>query len=192
MKNISKILLAICVIIVFSAYALNEKPEVDWDMVAKIREEGFQHSQVMDIVGYMTDVLGARLTLSEDMKRAQIWAQNKMKEIGLVNTVIEPFMDYGVTWDNEYFSIHMLEPDYQPMVGLPLTHTPRTNGKITCSTIIVDLKTKKDLDGIRGKLSGKVVLSTPPAEIDLDRLAQAQRKTGGHLRGAWHPFQSLP
>ncbi len=173
MKSISKILLAICVIIVFSAYALNEAPKVDGDMVAKIREEGFQHSKIMDIVGYMTDVLGARLTLSEDMKRAQIWAQNKMKEIGLVNTVIEPFMDYGVTWDNEYFSIHMLEPDYQPMVGFPLTHTPSTNGKITCSTIIVDLKTKKDLDGVRGKLSGKVVLSTPQAEIDLDRLAQA-------------------
>jgi len=173
MKYISKILLAICVIIVFSAYALNEAPKVDWDMVAKIREEGFQHSKVMDIVGYMTDVLGARLTLSEDMKRAQIWAKNKMKEIGLVNTVIEPFMDYGVTWDNEYFSIHMLEPDYQPMIGFPLTHTPSTNGKITCSTIIVDLKTKKDLDGVRGKLSGKIVLSTPPAEIDLDRMAQA-------------------
>jgi len=173
MKFIFKTLFPISVILVFSAYALNEAPKVDWDMVAKIREEGFQHSQVMDIVGYMTDVLGARLTLSEDMKRAQIWAKNKMEEIGLVNTVIEPFMDYGVTWDNEFFSIHMIDPDYQPMVGFPLSHTPSTNGKITCSTIIVDIKTKNDLDGLRDQLSGKVVLSTPPAEIDLNRMAQA-------------------
>jgi len=173
MKSLLRVLLPIIVIIVFSAYALNEFSEVNGNIVAKIREEGFQQSQVMDIVGYMTDVLGARLTLSEDMKRAQIWVQNKMEEIGLVNTVIEPFMDYGVTWDNEFFSIHMLEPDYQPMVGFPLTHTPSTSGKITCSTIIVDIKTKNNLDEYRSKLSGKVVLSTPPAEIDLDRLAQA-------------------
>ena len=74
MRSVSKILIAVFAITVFSAYAINEPPE---DMVAKIREEGFQRSQVMDIVGYMTDVLGARLTLSEDMKRAQIWIKNK-------------------------------------------------------------------------------------------------------------------
>lgn len=170
MTKFSKILIAVFAVFVFSAYAVNEPHE---DMVAKIREEGFQRSQVMDIVGYMTDVLGARLTLSEDMKRAQIWVKNKMEDNGLVNTVIEPFMDYGVTWDNEYFSIHMLEPDYQPMLGYPLSHTPGTEGKITCSAVIVDIKIKKDLEGLRGKLSGKVVLSTPPAEIDLNRLAQA-------------------
>ena len=52
-------------------------------MVAQIREEGFQRSQIADITSYMTDVLGARLTLSQDMKRAQIWAVKKMEEIGL-------------------------------------------------------------------------------------------------------------
>ena len=175
MKSISRILIAVFAITVFSAYAITdyaitEPPE---DMVAKIREEGFQRSQVMDIVGYMTDVLGARLTLSEDMKRAQIWVKNKMEEIGLVNTAIEPFMDYGMAWDNEYFSIHMIEPDYQPMVGFPLSHTPSTKGKITSSTIIVEIKTKKDLDRFRGKLSGKIVLSTPPAVIDLESLTRA-------------------
>ena len=39
----------------------------------------------MDFVGIMTDVLGARLTLSQDMKRAQIWAKDKMEKIGLMN-----------------------------------------------------------------------------------------------------------
>ncbi len=173
MKCLSRVLLTLSLILVFSAYALNESPKVDGDMIAKIREEGFQHSQVMDIVGYMTDVLGARLTLSEDMKRAQNWVKNKMGEIGLVNTAIEPFMDYGVSWDNEYFSIHMIEPDYQPMVGFPLSHTPSTKGKISSSAVIAEIRTVKDLESFRGQLKGKIVLSTPPAEIDLDRLAQA-------------------
>src|SRR6476661_690413 len=82
---------------------------VDWPMVARIREEGLQHSRVMDFESYMTDVLGARLTLSLDMQRAQTWVQGEMKELGLVNVTAEPFMDFGVTWDNEYVSVHMLE-----------------------------------------------------------------------------------
>lgn len=153
------------------------------NVVAKIREEGFQRSQVMDIISYMTDVLGARLTLSQDMHRAQKWVAGKMQEIGLVNTQIEPFMDYGVTWDNEYFSLHLLEPDYQPMVGFPLTHTPGTGGKITCPVIFVDIQTKADLDKYRGRLQKAAVLWTPPAPIDLERLGRATlRRTDEELR----------
>ncbi len=152
-------------------------------MVAKIREEGFQRSQVMDMAGYMTDVLGARLTLSQDMKRAQAWVKGKMEAIGLVQVAIEPFMDYGVTWDNEYVSLHLLEPDYQPMVGYPLSHTPGTKGRITCPVVIADVQTRSDLETLEGTLEGKAVLSTPPVILDLERLAQATpRRTPEELK----------
>ncbi len=173
MKPIRVALFTIIVGLIFSTFAVDNPQITDWEVVALIREEGFQRSQVMDIVGYMTDVLGARLTLSEDMKRALIWVKVKMEKIGLSNTVIEPFMDFGVAWDNEYFSLHMLEPDYQPMVGFPLTHTPSTEGKIVCQAVIADVQLKKDLDQYRGKLNAAAVLWTPPAVINLDRLAQA-------------------
>jgi hypothetical protein len=155
---------------------------VDWEMVANIREEGLQRSRVMDMAEYMSDVLGARLTLSEHMKRAQAWAKAEMERIGLVNTTIEPFMDYGVAWDNDYVSLHMLEPDYQPMVGYPLAYTPGTAGKVTARAIIVDLQTKQDLEKYRGKLKGVAVLATPPAAIDLNALAQGvPRRTDEEL-----------
>ncbi len=183
MKAFLRTFFVIIVLVVFTAFATQDSTKTDREMVSKIREEGFQHSQVMDIVGYMTDVLGARLTLSQDMARAQIWAKGKMEKIGLVNTVIEPFMDYGVAWDNEYFSLHMLKPDYQPMVGFPLSHTPSTKGKITCPVIIADVKVKKDLDPFRGKLKGAAVLATPPVVFDLERMAQATpRRTPEELK----------
>ena len=173
MKPITRALAAIALVIVFSAYASDQTPTVDWDTVAKIREEGLQRSEVMDIVGYMTDVLGARLTLSEDMKRAQAWAKDKMEKLGLTNVVVEPFMDYGTAWDNEYFSLHMLEPDYQPMMGFPLAHTAGTKGKVVCSAVIAsDIQTKKDLDRYRGKLKGMAVLTTPPFTLDMAALTQ--------------------
>ncbi|MEO2185362.1 MAG: hypothetical protein ABGX30_02195, partial [bacterium] len=81
------------------------KYAVDHEMVAKIREEGFERSQIANTLSYMTDVLGARLTNSKDMRRAQKWVTGEMKRIGLTNIEIEPFMDYGVSWDNKLFSI---------------------------------------------------------------------------------------
>ena len=62
MKSILKTLFVIIILTVFTAFAVDGPPKTDWEMVSKIREEGFQHSQVMDMVGYMTDVLGARIT----------------------------------------------------------------------------------------------------------------------------------
>ncbi|MBF8296179.1 MAG: peptidase [Bacteroidetes bacterium] len=135
MKTLRQTVVTVFFLLPLTLYSQKEQPRVDWDIVAKIREEGFQRSQVMDIAGYTTDVLGSRLSLSEHMKKAQAWAKEKMGTLGLTNVVIEPFMDYGVAWDNEYFSIHMLEPTYVPMVGFPLAYTPGTQGKIVCPAV---------------------------------------------------------
>ena len=144
---------------------------VDHDMVARIRAEGLQRSQLANTFSYMTDVLGARLTNSDDMQRAQRWALDEMARIGLVNTALEPLRDYGASWDMEYFSLHLLEPDYQPMVGYPIAHTPGTDGKLVLDAVIADVETRQDLDRVRATLRGKAVLSTEPAAIDLGRFA---------------------
>mgnify|MGYP003379485507 CR=1 FL=1 len=129
-------------------------PRVDWDMAAKIREEGLQRSRVMETATYIADVLGARLTLSNDMSRAQAWAGSHMKKLGLVNVAVEPFMDYGIRWDNEYVSLHLLEPDYQPMVGYPLSHTPATEGKPTTRDVLAEIRKRGLLQNHRGQLRG--------------------------------------
>ena len=146
-----------------------EEIAVDWDVVAQIREEGLQRSQIANTLSYMADVLGARLTNSIAMDNAQRWAVEEMKRIGLTGINREPFMEYGVSWDNEYVSIHLLEPDYQPMVGYPIAHTPGTNGKQELQAVIADVRTRQDLETLEGKIRGMAVLSTPPAIIDLSR-----------------------
>ncbi len=144
---------------------------VDLDMIAKIREEGLQHSQLPNTLSYMTDVLGARLTNSEDMDRAQTWVLAEMQRIGLTNTAREPFMDYGVSWDNEYVSVHMMEPDYSPLVAYPIAHTPGTDGKQRLTAVIADVRTRQELEQFRGRLRGLAVLSSPPPAIDQTRFA---------------------
>ena len=158
---------AVALLLLLTAGFSGDPEPVDWVMVARIRAEGLQRSQVMNYESYMTDVLGARLTLSADMQRAQQWAMGQMKLIGLANVVPEPFMDFGVTWDNEYVSLQMLAPDYQPMVGYPLSHTRGTDGRQVAQAVIVELQVRGDLAKYRGTLKGKAVLSTPPATIDM-------------------------
>jgi len=160
-----------------------QRPAVDGPMVAKIREEGLQRSRVLDLEGYMTDVLGARLTLSEDMKRAQTWALAEMRRIGLTNVTAEPYMDYGVAWDNEYMSLHMLEPDYTPMVAYPLAHTPGTNGRQVAPALVAEIQSKADITALSGTLKGAVVLISPPVTIDVAPLVNGvPRRTEEELR----------
>lgn len=166
-----------------SATAQSSTWPVDNTVVADIRTEGLQHSQLPNTLSYMTDVLGARLTNSEDMRRAQAWASEYMRGIGLTGVTLEPFMDYGASWDNEYVSLHMMEPDYSPLNGYPIAHTPGTDGKQRLTAVIADVRTRQDLEKYRGRLAGLAVLSTPPPVIDLTRFATGTpRRTDEEMR----------
>lgn len=63
------------------------KPEeqLDYAMIAKIREEGLNRSQVMDHISWLSDVYGPRLTGSPAIKQASQWAQKKFAEWNLAN-----------------------------------------------------------------------------------------------------------
>ncbi len=193
MRDRPLIMLSVVAVFLLAGFGQAAPPEVDWEMTARIREEGFQRSQLADTLSYMTDVLGARLTVSPGMRRAQRWAIGEMERIGLTNIEIEPFMDYGISWSNDYVSLHLLEPDYQPMVGYPLSHTPGTNGKQQLEVVIADGRRDADLDALRGVLSGKAVLWTPPAVIDLARLnAGVTPRTEAELRELERPAAASP
>jgi hypothetical protein len=163
-------------VLLLSAFTYAQSPQVDWSMVAKIREEGLQRSKVMEFESYIVDVLGARLTLSRDMQRAQGWALEEMKKMGLTGVIAEPYMDYGATWDNEYTSAHMIEPDYMPLNAYPVAHTAGTEGKVTAEAVVADLQTREDLETYRGKLAGKAVLISGPASIDLQSLTNGVQR----------------
>ena len=114
-------------ILVFSAVLLplywsaSAAQTVDLDMVARIREEGLQRSQLANTFSYMTDVLGARLTNSRDMDRAQEWVISEMERIGLVNTAREPvcpaFSNYfNATEFRLAFTFRRCQPSYIRMM----------------------------------------------------------------------------
>ena len=67
MKTRHKLYISLMILVLVVSSSIAQE-SVDFEVIAKIREEGFQRSQVMDIVGYITDVFGNRLTGSRGMK----------------------------------------------------------------------------------------------------------------------------
>src|SRR2546429_4937458 len=54
-----------------------------------------------DIMGYLSDVYGPRLTNSPDIKEAAAWTTGKMKEWQLANVHLEPWGPFGRGWSKD-------------------------------------------------------------------------------------------
>src|SRR3546814_14931678 len=71
----------------FAQFAQRTEP-VGMDMVSRIRQEAFHHSQVMQTLAELTEDVGPRLTNSPNMDKANDWAKAKLSGWGLVNVQI--------------------------------------------------------------------------------------------------------
>ena len=141
--------------------AVAQEP-VYWDVIDRIRSEGFENPQVMDNAGYLADVIGPRLTGSPNMRQAQEWAMARMTEFGLSRVQKEPWGDETVGWEVQRVSVHMTAPDYQMVIAYPLALTPGTQGPVVTNAVIATIRSPEDLGRYRGRLNGAIVLATPP------------------------------
>ena len=148
---------------------------VDETVVAAIKLEGFQNSQVMDTLSWLSDVYGPRLTGSDNLRHAAEWARDRMKTWGLANAALEP---YGMSfrgWMLERFSLDMIEPQYMRIYGYPMAWSPPLAAPLVSTPIVVEIKSKEDFDKYRGKLRGAVVMNGRPAETDIGFKPEAER-----------------
>lgn len=79
MKRSTVITLMLVIAYVFIVQA---QESVDLQVIMKIKEEGFNNSQVMEILFYLTDAHGPRLTSSPNFKAASQWCVDKLSEWG--------------------------------------------------------------------------------------------------------------
>src|SRR5687768_6477689 len=108
-------LLTSLIICCIATQAIGQGDVPDAAMIQKIREEGLNNSQVMDIVFYLTEVSGPRLNNSPGYKRAANYATTKLKEWGLENSKLEAWGDWGKGWDLERSYIALTAPYYKPI-----------------------------------------------------------------------------
>jgi carboxypeptidase Q len=153
----------------------------DLSAIQQIKDEGFNHSQVMEIMSYLTDVYGPRLTNSPNAKQAGDWTMGKMQEWQLANVHLETWGPFGRGWSNERFSLQAISPRPFPLVAYAKAWTPGTNGLLTAEAVWAPMQKEEDIEKYRGKLKGKAVLTAQQPEIPSRTEAQFHRYTDAEL-----------
>ena len=146
---------------------------LDLSTLAQIKQQAFDHSQVMENLFYMSEVYGPRVTNSRNHRAAAEWAMQQMKTWGLKNVHLEKW-PFGYGWQIKKYYAAMESPAYAAIPGFPLAWTPGTNGAITAEPIFAPIHSKEDFATYHGKLKGKVVLMFDPAPLTLHTRADAQ------------------
>jgi hypothetical protein len=130
---------------------------------ARIIDEGMNRSQVMLTASELMDGIGPRLTNSTNMRRAEAWAVAKFQSYGLSNVHKEAF-DFGRGWDLLGSSVRMVSPREIQLVAIPVAWTPPTNGTLRAPIIVAPMEKKEQFAAYRGKLAGKIVLTSLPGD----------------------------
>jgi hypothetical protein len=154
---------------------------VDPAIVQKIREEGLNHSKVMETAFYLTDVSGPRLAGSPGLKRAQNWAVNQLKTWGLANAKLEAWGKFGKGWEVQKNYAAITVPYYHAIIAIPKAWTPGTGGLIKGDVIVVKADSAIDLDKYKGKLQGKVVIFDVKPLVERSFKVDAARYTDDEL-----------
>jgi hypothetical protein len=148
--------------------------------ISAIRREALQHSQVGDILSWISDVYGPRVTGAPSMIKASDWALSRLSSWHLANGHRE-YWQVGEGWSLRHFDMQMIEPQAMPVIGLPVAWTPGTNGEIRAEALHLQLENDADLAKWKGKLKGKIVLLQPERTVDFLTLPLTHRYTESEL-----------
>jgi carboxypeptidase Q len=162
-------------------------PAADID---KIKDEGLNHSQVMQTLSYLTNVIGARLTGGPNLKRANEWTRDTMTKWGMVNGHLEAWGPFGRGWQLKSFSAQVSAPYAFPVIAYPKAWSPGvdhaielpagaknkkngaepppTSSTVTADVVYLDAEDEAGLAKYKGQLKDKIVFMSPVREIKAD------------------------
>src|ERR1051326_381659 len=135
------------------------------DVIARIIEEGMNHSQAMTNLSYLCDVIGPRLTGSPNLKRANEWTRDKLASWGLTNTHLESWGPFGRGWTLQKFSAQLVEPQIINLIAYPNAWSPGFEQPLVADVVYFDARTNGDLKKFEGKLKGAIVLAGPMRDL---------------------------
>ena len=139
--------------------------DVNLEVMNKIRAEGYNNSQVLETLEYLSDNIGPRLTGSPAMKQANDWTAEKLTGWGLKNAHLEG-LEFGRGWTYQDVGIHMTAPRQQQIQGYPVSWHPSTDGVLEGEVVHINSTSKAELDKYKGKLKGKIVALGKMAKIN--------------------------
>ena len=138
---------------------------IDYGMYARIREEGLQHSHIMEYASALTDAIGPRLTGSPNLAKANAWTRDQLTAMGCVNAHLDDWGEFGMGWQQLNTWVRMTAPDTAVFIAQATPWSPATNGPVSGEAVWVNIENDKDFDQYKGKLAGKIVLLGEMREV---------------------------
>src|SRR6202167_3627279 len=135
---------ALALALAWAVTAQTEWLAPDPSVINRFQDEESQHSQVMEVMGYLTDVYGPRLTNSPNIREAGEYAVKTLSTWGLANVHEETWGPFGRGWSNEIFEASEIAPRDFPLIAYPKAWTPGTNGVVTADAVYAKIEKEDD------------------------------------------------
>src|SRR5271170_6320211 len=111
----------------------------------KILAEVHDHNEIMANLEYLSDVIGARLTGSENLKKANDWTRQRFADYGLANPHLESWT-IAHTWTRGTATGRILSPAEHPLTIASYAWAANTDGAVHGPVVHVKAQKIEDLD----------------------------------------------
>jgi len=173
-----------CIALIFSVllpimYSPAMAEEVDLDVVYRIKDQAFNHSQVMDYMHILADENGPRVTGSPGYYQAANSAVAAYKDAGIDRAQLEKWGTFGRGWSWSRIAVQMKSPQNTTLTAFPADWAAATEQPVSGDVVFAPLwdkgdeptvsdleKTARQIEAYkeryRGKLRGKIVMVDQP------------------------------
>jgi len=186
--------IALCLIVMLTCVPLLAQSSADNDLLARIRKEEKDNSQIMKTMHKLADLYGPRLTGSPNHKRAAEWARQQMTEWGLKNAHLEPWDFKHPGWLNERLTAHIISPVKDSLVAEALAWTPGTHGPVRGKAyqLVLPGRPSQDVltaffDKEKAKVRGKIILAGKPTIVPVNLNPPAKRQNDEQAQQRYGP-----
>ncbi|BCM90670.1 aminopeptidase YwaD [Abditibacteriota bacterium] len=156
-------------------------PSVSADVIARIRDEGMNHSKVMSTLQTLCERFGPRLTGSPAAGRANEWTRDEMVRYGMT-AHLESWGPFGRSWELQKFTAQVSAPLVFPVTAFAKAWSPSTSGELNAQVVIFNPQGPADYIKARGKLRGKIVLVSSLRPLTPEFEPRATRRTPEELQ----------
>jgi hypothetical protein len=157
--TMKKVAIIPVVVLTLAAAGLGAQGAPD-PMLAKIRAEGMERSQVAPVFETLTIDIGPRLTNSPAYRRAVSFVRDRLQGYGLANVHEEPW-HFGRGWQLDKLTVEMVEPRYLPLIGYAEAWSTSTSGDVVAAPVFLGGKTPEQVRAMAGELKGALVMTQP-------------------------------
>jgi hypothetical protein len=137
-----------------------ENFETDKRIIQEIKDR----TEIMVNLEYLSDMIGARLTGTENMDKASHWTEQKFTQYGLSNVHLEPWT-VRHAWYRGTAEARIVGPAVHQITLAAAGWSPSTDKLVRGAVVYVKATNEQELNEYRDKLRNAIVITAPPNAV---------------------------